>query len=83
MWVEPAIANAYWSQVNGAVFHNGDPGYWGVPCDQELPDFELQIGNGKAVIPGRLMNAGYLNDTGALPREFLHPAFSKTAFKIR
>ena len=86
MWVEPAVADAYWSQVQGSVYHDGDPGYWGFPCDEELPDFELEIGDGKAVIPGRLMSAGYLNDTGALPRKclllsfipalFFHPIFS-------
>lgn len=70
MWVDSTIADAYWSQVQGSLFHTFEGvGFWGFPCGEKLPSFELQIGEGKAIIPGELLNAGYLNDTGAIPRE--------------
>lgn len=73
MTVSPAIADAYWAQVKGAIKTTADDGktsYWGAPCDANLPDFSLQIGDGTAVIPGLLLNAGLLSDAAALPREF-------------
>jgi hypothetical protein len=44
---------------------------WGIPCDATLPDFEMEIGNGTAVIPGWLMSAGRILDLGLLNCELL------------
>lgn len=33
-------------------------GTWTVDCDATLPDLSMHIGNGKAVVPGQLMNNG-------------------------
>ncbi len=73
MGVDPKIADAYWSPINGSFRTTSSPSeqqqWWGIPCDATLPDFELEIGTGKAVIPGWLMNAGRILNLGLLPCE--------------
>lgn len=69
MRVDAQIVNAYWAQVEGAVSKDGSD--WGFPCDVALPDFTLKIGNGNAIIPGKLMNAGRLSNAAPLPRKAL------------
>ncbi|RFU28439.1 hypothetical protein B7463_g7872, partial [Scytalidium lignicola] len=56
MLVDPAIVNAYYSQVSGAV---NDASVGGVtfPCNADLPDLSVDVGgNYQAVIPGSLIN---------------------------
>ncbi|KAH8809161.1 penicillopepsin [Xylogone sp. PMI_703] len=56
MLVDPAIVNAYYSQVAGAV-NNDQVGGVTFPCDSDLPDLSVDIGgNYQAVIPGSLIN---------------------------
>ncbi len=33
-------------------------GTWIIDCDATLPDLSMHIGNGKVVVPGKLMNNG-------------------------
>lgn len=68
MHVDSDIVTAYYGQVNGAV-SQPDGSNWGFPCNEPLPDFSLQIGDGTAVIPGKLMNAGLLINGAPLPRK--------------
>ena len=75
MHVEPAIAAAYYAQVPDALLTaNGTSSYWGFPCNTQLFDFELQIGEGVAMIPSQFMNAGRLYGAAALPCKFLRCA---------
>ncbi|MCJ1470374.1 hypothetical protein MMC07_009019 [Pseudocyphellaria aurata] len=56
MLVDEAVAEAYWSQVDGA---NRDKTLQAIvfPCDAKLPDFHVALGSSyMATIPGPLMN---------------------------
>lgn len=79
MHVHPSMAAAYYAQVNGAV-SQPDGSNWGVPCNEPLPDFSLQIGDGTAVIPGNLMNAGLLLGAAPLPRKTFSSPISPSSF---
>ena len=48
MWVNPAVASAYYAQVPGSVYSD----IWTVPCSAQLPGLTLNIGSGSAVISG-------------------------------
>lgn len=50
-----AIAQAYYAQVPAAV-NNATVGGYTFACNTKLPDFTVQIGDYKAVVPGSLIN---------------------------
>jgi hypothetical protein len=49
-----AIAQAYYAQVAGAA-NNSTVGGYVYPCTAALPDFTVQIGTYKAIVPGELI----------------------------
>lgn len=69
MLVDDEVAEAYWSQVDGARFDQ-DQRAFVFPCDADLPDFHIALGNEyMGTIPGELMN---FSEAGGLPgSEFL------------
>ncbi|KAI0853372.1 eukaryotic aspartyl protease [Daldinia vernicosa] len=50
------IADAYYSQVQGAVNDVSGAGGYVFPCSASLPDYTAMIGNHQAVIPGDFIN---------------------------
>lgn len=50
------IADAYYSQVQGAVNDVRGAGGYVFPCSAELPDYTAMIGSHQAVIPGDFIN---------------------------
>jgi len=55
MLLPSAVARAYYAQVPGAA-NNSTVGGWVFSCQTKLPDFTVQIGGYKAVVPGELIN---------------------------
>jgi aspergillopepsin I len=56
LWYLPKlVADAYWEQVQGAQFSQGQQGYI-FPCHSKLPDIALVIAGKKIVVPGNNMN---------------------------
>ncbi|KAJ5558904.1 Peptidase aspartic catalytic [Penicillium sp. DV-2018c] len=56
MMVSPEVAEAYYRQVDGAIFANNANGYI-FPCTSSLPTLSVAIGSDySATIPGNLMN---------------------------
>ncbi|KAJ5782606.1 Peptidase aspartic catalytic [Penicillium paradoxum] len=56
MMVSPDVAEAYYDQVEGAIFANNANGYI-FPCTSDLPTLSVAIGTAySATIPGSLMN---------------------------
>lgn len=56
MLVDDEVAQAYWSQVEGARFDQDQQAFV-FPCDSDLPDFHVALGNEyMGTIPGELMN---------------------------
>ncbi|KAJ5121647.1 Peptidase aspartic catalytic [Penicillium bovifimosum] len=56
MMVSPEVAEAYYQQVDGAIFANNANGYI-FPCTSSLPTLSVAIGSAySATIPGSLMN---------------------------
>ncbi|KAJ5458053.1 Peptidase asparticcatalytic [Penicillium sp. IBT 31633x] len=68
MLVSPEVAEAYYKQVDGAIYANNANGYI-FPCTSALPTLSVAIGNAySATIPGSLMNwseVGTNTTTGA------------------
>ncbi|KAJ5200457.1 Peptidase A1 [Penicillium cf. griseofulvum] len=67
MLASPDVVDAYYKQVNGALFANNAGGYI-FPCTSSLPSLSVAIGTGhSATIPGSLINwseAGTNTTTG-------------------
>lgn len=62
MLVDPAIVNAYYSQVAGAV-NNEQAGGVTFPCDSELPDLNVDIGGTyTATVQGKFINFAQVNE---------------------
>jgi len=55
LMADPSIVTAYYKQVQGAKNDPTQGGYT-FPCSTQLPNFTLQIGDYKAVVPGKYMN---------------------------
>lgn len=55
MLAPTAIVEAYYKQVSGATNSAADGGYV-FPCSATLPNFTLEIGSYKAVVPGKYIN---------------------------
>ncbi|KAJ5952650.1 Peptidase aspartic catalytic [Penicillium vulpinum] len=56
MMVSPEVAEAYYKQVDGAIYANNANGYI-FPCTSSLPSLSVAIGPGYSVtIPGSFMN---------------------------
>lgn len=55
MMAPDAVVTAYYKQVQGAT-NNQQQGGYTFPCSTQLPNFTLQIGSYKAVVPGKYMN---------------------------
>lgn len=56
MMVSPEVAEAYYDQVEGAIYAHNANGYI-FPCTSELPTLSVAIGSAySATIPGSLMN---------------------------
>ena len=49
--MDPQVANAYYSQIQGAVQNNSVGGYT-YPCNAQIPDFGVAMGSYMAVIRG-------------------------------
>ena len=52
--VDQQVATAYYSQVKGAQ-NNDQVGGFTYPCNAQLPDFGVALGNYMAVIPGNMI----------------------------
>jgi hypothetical protein len=61
MYVDAAIARAYYSKVSGAENDSQQGGYI-FPCSATLPDFSITIGGVKQVVPGKYMNYQAIGD---------------------
>lgn len=55
MLVEDSLLQGYWEQVQGATL-NGQQGGVIFPCNAELPDLHVAIGDQVAVVQGKYMN---------------------------
>ncbi|KAL8701570.1 MAG: hypothetical protein Q9201_004843, partial [Fulgogasparrea decipioides] len=58
MYADPPLTAFYYHQHNVPSAVMLSNGAWTVDCDAVLPDFSMWIGNGTAVVPGKLMNSG-------------------------
>jgi hypothetical protein len=64
MLVNPAVVNAYWGQVGGAV-NDAKQGGIVFPCDAVLPDLEVDVGGVyMAKIEGKFMNFAKVDAAG-------------------
>jgi hypothetical protein len=63
IYIEAAIARAYYSQVSGATVSDSDGGYV-FPCSAKLPDFSITVGGVPQVVPGKYIN--YAPASGSL-----------------
>jgi Eukaryotic aspartyl protease len=64
MLVNPAVVNAYYSTVNGAV-NNKTVGGVTFPCSATLPDLQVDIGgNYMANVPGHIINLAKVDAAG-------------------
>lgn len=64
MLVNPAVVNAYYSNVNGAV-NNATVGGVTFPCSATLPDLQVDIGgNYMANVPGHIINFAKVDAAG-------------------
>ena len=64
MLVNPAVVNAYYSNVNGAV-NNASVGGVTFPCSATLPDLQVDIGgNYMANVPGHIINFAKVDAAG-------------------
>lgn len=62
--VPPTVAKAYYADVPNA-YYTGSDGYWSFPCNAQVPDLKLYMGNGTAIYRASLINSGYnATDTG-------------------
>jgi hypothetical protein len=64
MLVNPAVVNAYYSNVNGAI-NNDSVGGVTFPCSATLPDLQVDIGgNYMANVPGQIINFAKVDAAG-------------------
>jgi hypothetical protein len=62
IYIDPAIAKAYYSQVSGATVSDSDGGYV-FPCSAKLPDFAITVGGVSQVVPGKYINYAPASDS--------------------
>ncbi|KAH7406970.1 aspartic peptidase domain-containing protein [Phaeosphaeria sp. MPI-PUGE-AT-0046c] len=55
MYVDTAVARAYYAKVSGAVNDSQQGGYV-FPCSASLPDFSITVAGVKQVVPGKYIN---------------------------
>ncbi|KAH6644538.1 aspartic peptidase domain-containing protein [Boeremia exigua] len=55
IYVDAAIAKAYWSKVTGAKVDNTQGGYV-FPCSATLPSFSITVGGVAQTVPGKFIN---------------------------
>lgn len=60
--MDDAIVEDYYGQIDGAQLDQQQGGYV-FPCDADIPDFVLGIGNAQSTIPASLMNLGSVDST--------------------
>jgi aspartyl protease len=58
--VDPQVAQTYYSQVKGAT-NNAQVGGYTYPCNTQLPNFGVALGNYMAVIPGNQVTFAQVN----------------------
>jgi hypothetical protein len=61
MYVDAAIAKAYYAKVSGAKNDSTQGGYV-FPCSATLPDFSITVGGVKQVVPGKYINYAPITD---------------------
>jgi hypothetical protein len=55
LYIDPAIAKAYYAKVKGATVDSDQGGYV-FPCTAKLPDFSVTFGGVKQTVPGKYIN---------------------------
>ncbi|KAI3333761.1 aspartic peptidase domain-containing protein [Ustulina deusta] len=60
---DPAVATAYYGQVDGAVDDQQQGGFT-IPCNATLPDLQLAVGNATATIKGADLSFAPVDATG-------------------
>ncbi|KAI1371440.1 acid protease [Hypoxylon crocopeplum] len=58
---DPAVAQAYYAQVDGAVDDEQQGGFT-FPCDAQLPDLQLDVGGNMATVKGTDINFAQVDD---------------------
>ncbi|KAI0134831.1 acid protease [Daldinia grandis] len=58
---DPAVAQAYYAQVDGAVDDEQQGGFT-FPCDAQLPDLQLDVGGAMATVKGTDINFAQVDD---------------------
>ncbi|KAI8952981.1 aspartic peptidase domain-containing protein [Xylaria longipes] len=60
---DPAVATAYYAQVQGAV-NDQQQGGFTIPCNAKLPDLQLAIGDAMATVKGADLSFAPVDQTG-------------------
>lgn len=60
---DPAVADGYYAQVDGAV-NDAQQGGFTIPCNADLPDLRLSVGDAMATIKGANMAFAPIDATG-------------------
>ena len=55
MAMDSTLVSNYWSAVSGATYDSNQGGYT-FPCDAELPDLQIGVGEYSATVPGSFLN---------------------------
>ncbi|KAL7629850.1 hypothetical protein AAE478_001373 [Parahypoxylon ruwenzoriense] len=58
---DPAVAQAYYAQVDGAVDDQQQGGFT-IPCNAQLPDLQLDVGGAMATVKGEFINFAQVDD---------------------
>ncbi|KAI0405084.1 aspartic peptidase domain-containing protein [Xylaria palmicola] len=60
---DPAVAEAYYGQVQGAQ-NDEQQGGFTIPCDADLPDLQLAVGDAMATVKGKDLNFSPVDTAG-------------------
>ncbi|KAI1128373.1 aspartic peptidase domain-containing protein [Nemania abortiva] len=60
---DPAVATAYYAQVDGAV-NDAQQGGFTIPCNADLPDLQLAVGDAMATVKGSELAFAPVDQTG-------------------
>lgn len=55
IYIDTAVAKAYWAKVSGAKVDNTQGGYV-FPCSATLPNFSITVGGVAQIVPGKFIN---------------------------